>query len=138
VNAVGGFFRDSLAGWKSVLRAITGLLLIACFAGVLGFVVVYPLWYLSTHHTAFFTWLVLGLVGVFGVTALVLRTVRAAGEPPRVLATLGRLGFALLVLGALYGTLVIGSLAGIWAAVPLAVVVLLVIGYGIAARGRKQ
>jgi len=132
------FVARSLSGWGAVGRILGGIIVIALSAGILGIAIVYPLWYLSTNHTVLFTWLVLGLVVLLLVWLFVRRIIRSRPTSTSAARVVARILGVAATVGAIYGASLLGAAGAFWAAIPIMLVVLTLVGYGIGARARSR
>jgi len=130
--------RRSVGGWAAVGRVLAGIAAIAVGASIVGVGFVFPLWYLSTNYTAIFTWIVLGLIASLLVWLIASRIARSRPDARRVARAFVRIVATVVTLGAAYAASVLGAAGAIWAAVPIGILVVAFVGYGIGARARSR
>ena len=85
-----------------------------------------------------FTWIVLGLIASLLVWLIASRIVRSRPDARRVGRAFARIVATVVTLGAAYAASVLGAAGAIWAAVPIGILVVAFVGYGIGARVRSR
>ncbi|CEM62592.1 hypothetical protein DWQ65_07135 [Treponema phagedenis] len=86
-----------LAGYKTILLGVCKFLLIAGGCLVIGFVIVYPLWWLATTMPKTYTVITLGIFGIILLYTISKKLIRSYKKNPRRLLLILLKNFVLIV-----------------------------------------
>ena len=125
---------------RDLIHTLQRIGLYLCFAigvGLIGFIIVFPLWYLSTHHRQVYTALVLLILLFFILFWLGRRFIRLSGqyESPGnfirrgIIPAVAKALMLLCCLISLYGIILLYSHGLFAAAIPSSILYLIFIGY---------